>query len=296
MSELKAGDPAPDFDTVDQNGEPVSLKGLRGKRVVIYFYPKDNTPGCTAQACALPRQLSADRGDERGGAGRQPGQRQVAPGLPAKYELPFPLLIDTDHKIAEAFGVWQEKSMYGRKYMGILRSHFVIDEQGKLVDVQYNVKSTESAAKAVAEPQLSERAAITNAASDRKRRTLAQIKVGDQAPDFETVDDQNKQGEAERSARQARGALLLPQGRHARLHAPGLRLPRQLQQRRGEERGRAGRQPGRRGVAPGVQERSSACRSRCWSTPTTRSPRRTASGASASGTATSSWASSAAPS
>jgi peroxiredoxin Q/BCP len=150
VSELKAGDPAPDIETVNQNGDQVSLKGLRGKRVVIYFYPKDNTPGCTAQACAFRDAYPQIEAANAVVLGVSPDGAKSHQNFRSKYELPFPLLIDQDHKIAEAFGVWQEKSMYGRKYMGILRSHFVIDEQGKLVDVQYGVKSTQSAAKAVA--------------------------------------------------------------------------------------------------------------------------------------------------
>ena len=150
MSELKVGDAAPDFETVDQNGEPVSLKALRGQRVVIYFYPKDNTTGCTAQACAFRDSYPQIEGANAVVLGVSPDSAKSHQGFRAKYELPFPLLIDQDHKIAEAFDVWREKSMYGRKYMGILRSHFVIDEQGKIADAQYNVKSTESASKAVA--------------------------------------------------------------------------------------------------------------------------------------------------
>jgi peroxiredoxin Q/BCP len=150
MTELKTGDPAPDFETVNENGEEVSLKALRGKRVVLYFYPKDNTSGCTAQACAFRDSYPRIEGANAVVLGVSPDSAKSHQGFKSKFELPFPLLIDQDHAIAEKYGVWREKSMYGRKYMGILRSHFVIDEQGKLVDVQYNVKATESAAKAVA--------------------------------------------------------------------------------------------------------------------------------------------------
>ena len=150
MSELKTGDPAPDFETVNENGEPVSLKGLRGKRVVLYFYPKDNTTGCTAQACAFRDAYPEIEDRNAVVLGVSPDSARSHQGFRSKYQLPFPLLLDPDHKIAEAYDVWREKSMYGRKYMGILRSHFVIDEQGKLADVQYNVKANESAKKAVA--------------------------------------------------------------------------------------------------------------------------------------------------
>jgi peroxiredoxin Q/BCP len=150
VSELKAGDPAPDFETVNENGEKVSLKALRGKRVVLYFYPKDNTSGCTAQACAFRDAYPQIEGKNAVVLGVSPDSAKSHVSFKTKYELPFPLLIDQDHQIAEAYGVWREKSMYGRKYMGILRSHFVIDEQGKLADVQYNVKATDSAPKALA--------------------------------------------------------------------------------------------------------------------------------------------------
>jgi peroxiredoxin Q/BCP len=150
MAELKPGQQAPDLETVNENGEEVSLKALRGKRVVLYFYPKDNTSGCTAQACAFRDSYPRIEGANAVVLGVSPDSAKSHQGFKSKFELPFPLLIDQDHAIAEKYGVWREKSMYGRKYMGILRSHFVIDEQGKLVDVQYNVKATESAAKAVA--------------------------------------------------------------------------------------------------------------------------------------------------
>ncbi len=150
MSEVKVGDQALDFETVNEAGETVSLKQLRGKRVVLYFYPKDNTTGCTAQACAFRDSYAQIEDANAVVLGVSPDSAKSHQNFKAKYELPFPLLIDQDHGLAEAYGVWREKSMYGRKYMGILRSHFVIDEQGKLIDVQYNVKATDSAPKAVA--------------------------------------------------------------------------------------------------------------------------------------------------
>ena len=150
MAELKPGQQAPDFETVNENGEAVSLKALRGKRVVLYFYPKDNTSGCTMQACAFRDSYPRIEGANAVVLGVSPDSAKSHQGFKSKFELPFPLLIDQDHAIAEKYGVWREKSMYGRKYMGILRSHFVIDEQGKLLDVQYNVKASESATKAIA--------------------------------------------------------------------------------------------------------------------------------------------------
>jgi peroxiredoxin Q/BCP len=150
MAELKAGDTAPDFETVNENGDEVRLKGLRGKRVVLYFYPKDNTTGCTAQACAFRDSYPQIEDANAVVLGVSPDSAKSHQSFKSKFELPFPLLIDQDHAIAEKYDVWREKSMYGRKYMGILRSHFVIDEHGKLVDVQYNVKASDSAPKAVA--------------------------------------------------------------------------------------------------------------------------------------------------
>jgi peroxiredoxin Q/BCP len=150
MTELKAGDPAPDFETQDENGNAVSLKALRGKRVVLYFYPKDNTTGCTAQACAFRDAYPQTEDKNAVVLGVSPDSARSHQGFKSKYQLPFPLLLDPDHSIADAYGVWREKSMYGRKYMGILRSHFVIDEQGKLADVSYNVKASDSAKQALA--------------------------------------------------------------------------------------------------------------------------------------------------
>jgi peroxiredoxin Q/BCP len=146
MAELKVGDEAPEFETVNDKGEKVKLSDYRGKRVVLYFYPKDNTSGCTAQACSF-RDAYPDVEDKNAVVlGVSPDSVKSHQGFKAKHDLPFPLLVDSDHAVAEAYDVWREKSMYGRKYMGILRSHFVIDEQGKIVDAQYNVKATASAA------------------------------------------------------------------------------------------------------------------------------------------------------
>jgi thioredoxin-dependent peroxiredoxin len=149
MPELKAGDPAPDFETVDETGQEVSLKDLRGRRVVLYFYPKDNTTGCTAQACAFRDNFPQIEARNAVVMGISPDTAKSHQGFKSKHSLPFPLLLDPDHEIAQAYDVWREKSMYGRKYMGILRSHFVIDEQGKIIDAQYNVKASDSAPKAL---------------------------------------------------------------------------------------------------------------------------------------------------
>lgn len=127
---LQTGDKAPDFEEKDQNGNLVRLSDYNGKKVVLYFYPKDDTPGCTAQACNL-RDNSAEL-TEKGYAviGVSTDDENSHEKFVQKYGLPFRLLADTDKKIVEAYGVWQEKSMYGRKYMGTMRYTFVIDEEG----------------------------------------------------------------------------------------------------------------------------------------------------------------------
>jgi thioredoxin-dependent peroxiredoxin len=149
MTELKPGDPAPDFETTNDAAEKVKLSDLRGKRVVLYFYPKDNTTGCTQQACGFRDSYHEIEAQNAVVLGVSPDSARSHQGFRSKYALPFPLLVDWDHSIAEKYGVWREKSMYGRKYMGVLRSHFVIDEQGKIVDAQYNVKASESASRAM---------------------------------------------------------------------------------------------------------------------------------------------------
>lgn len=137
---LEPGDKAPDFTAETDGGESVSLKDFRGKKVVLYFYPKDNTPGCTTEACDF--RDHAKELDDRNAVvlGVSPDSVKSHDKFKAKFELPFPLVSDPDHAIAEAYGVWQEKSMYGKKYMGIVRSTFLIDEKGKISDVWEKVK------------------------------------------------------------------------------------------------------------------------------------------------------------
>jgi peroxiredoxin Q/BCP len=134
---LKIGDRAPDFALRDQTEKVIKLSAYKGRRVLLYFYPKADTPGCTAQACGL-RDILGEIGDT--------GVLGISPDAPAKqakfdqkYGLGFPLLADEDHGVAEAYGVWAEKSMYGRTYMGIVRSAFLVDEKGKLADVWYKI-------------------------------------------------------------------------------------------------------------------------------------------------------------
>jgi len=134
------GETAPDFTLTSDAGEQVSLSELRGKPVVLYFYPKDDTPGCTTQACGI---RDAYGEFERAGAvvlGVSPDDERSHVKFRDKYELPFPLLADTDHEVAERYGVWGEKKFAGRTYMGVSRSTFVIDGDGTVKKVIPNVK------------------------------------------------------------------------------------------------------------------------------------------------------------
>jgi peroxiredoxin Q/BCP len=134
---------APDFRLPDQHGDPVSLSALRGKTVVLYFYPKADTPGCTTQACGV-RDHRADY--EGAGAvvlGVSPDPVKRISKFAEKHALAFPLLADEDHAVAEAYGVWVEKSMYGRKYMGVERTTFVIGPDGAIREVFRRVKPGE---------------------------------------------------------------------------------------------------------------------------------------------------------
>jgi peroxiredoxin Q/BCP len=150
MSELKIGDVAPTFTLPADNGESVSLADLRGKRVVLYFYPKDDTSGCTTQACGFRDAYPQIEEKNAVVLGVSPDGIKSHQKFRTKYDLPFILLADEEHSVAEAYGVWQEKSMYGKSYMGIVRSHFVIDEQGKIADMQIKVKPEESVTQALA--------------------------------------------------------------------------------------------------------------------------------------------------
>jgi peroxiredoxin Q/BCP len=127
---IDTGAPAPDFELPDQDGKPVTLSGLRGRRVVLYFYPKADTPGCTTQACGI-RDHRADY-DAAGAVvlGVSPDPVGRVKRFHDKFDMGFTLLADTDHRVAEAYGVWAEKSMYGRTYMGNQRATFIIDEEG----------------------------------------------------------------------------------------------------------------------------------------------------------------------
>ena len=124
------GKPAPAFTLLNQDGEKTSLEDFRGRKVLVYFYPRADTPGCTQQSCGL-RDVSDQIGDTAI-IGISPDKPTAQKKFDTKYGLGFPLLADDDHAVAEAFGAWGEKSMYGKKYMGIVRSAFLIDETGKV--------------------------------------------------------------------------------------------------------------------------------------------------------------------
>jgi len=134
---LKPGDKAPAFSLPDQHGNTVKLSAFKGRKLLVFWYPKADTPGCTQQSCGM-RDILGDIGDTAV-LGISPDKPAKQLKFDEKYGLGFPLLADEDHAVAEAYGVWTEKSMYGRKYMGILRSAFLIDEKGKIAEAWYKV-------------------------------------------------------------------------------------------------------------------------------------------------------------
>jgi peroxiredoxin Q/BCP len=140
----KIGEPAPDFEALTDTGETVKLSDFRGRRVVLYFYPKDDTSGCTKQACGFRDSYPVIEEQNAIVLGVSPDGVTSHQKFKTKYDLPFTLLVDEEHTIAELYGVWGEKSMYGRKYMGIIRSHFVIDEAGKIADARVKVSPDDS--------------------------------------------------------------------------------------------------------------------------------------------------------
>lgn len=137
MAELKEGDKAPQFTANDQNGKQVSLGDFEGKTVVLYFYPKDDTPGCTAEACSFRDNYQSLKQEGFEIIGVSTDDEKSHTKFVSKYQLPFTLIADNDKQIVEAYGVWGEKSMYGKKYMGTTRKSFIIDSQGvikKIID------------------------------------------------------------------------------------------------------------------------------------------------------------------
>ncbi len=141
MTHLSEGDKAPDFSTIDQNGNPVKLEDFKGKKVVLYFYPRDNTPGCTAEACNLRDNYDALKKQGFEILGISPDSEASHKKFGTKHDLPFALLSDPDKEIMNAYGVWGEKKMYGKTYEGVHRTTFIIDEEGAIEKVFKKVKT-----------------------------------------------------------------------------------------------------------------------------------------------------------
>jgi len=138
---LQHGDKAPTFSLLDDAGTTVNLEDLRGQRVVLYFYPKDDTPGCTVEACDFRDNWRAVQDAGVMVLGVSPDGPESHQAFKEKFDLPFPLLADEDHAVAEAYGAWGEKSNYGRTYTGLIRSTFIIDPEGSIQQVFANVKA-----------------------------------------------------------------------------------------------------------------------------------------------------------
>lgn len=135
MAELKEGAAAPDFTAKDQNGNDFTLSSLRGKEVILYFYPKDDTPGCTAEACSFRDNYQSLLNEGFEVVGVSTDDEKSHQKFINKYQLPFTLISDTDKQIVESYGVWVEKNMYGKKYMGTARKTFILDKEGKIKKV-----------------------------------------------------------------------------------------------------------------------------------------------------------------
>ncbi len=149
MPRLEKGAQAPDFELQDQNANRVRLADYRGKKLLLYFYPRADTPGCTKQACSIRDSRAKLREAGIAFVGISPDTPDKQKKFDKKYSLDFPLLADTEHRIAEAYGAWGEKSMYGIKKLGIIRSSFLIDEGGKILDRWYGVKPLDTVPKAL---------------------------------------------------------------------------------------------------------------------------------------------------
>ncbi len=145
MGTLKVGAKAPAFKGKDQNGNTISLGDFKGKKLILFFYPKDNTPGCTAEACSLRDNYSALQKNGFELLGVSVDDEKSHQKFITKHSLPFPLLADSDQKVVNAYGLWVEKSMYGRKYMGTARTTVIIDEAGKIAHIIEKVDTKDHA-------------------------------------------------------------------------------------------------------------------------------------------------------
>jgi len=140
MVELKIGDNAPSFSLKDQEGKTVSLADFKGRKLLVYFYPKADTPGCTKQACSIRDAATQFAAHDVAAVGISPDTPASQKKFDGKYHLGFALLSDPEHKVAQAYGAWGKKSMYGKICEGIIRSSFLVDEKGKIMQVSYKVK------------------------------------------------------------------------------------------------------------------------------------------------------------
>ncbi|NQV32218.1 MAG: thioredoxin-dependent thiol peroxidase [Phycisphaeraceae bacterium] len=148
MALLKTGDKAPTFELLDQNNNKVNSSDFSGQKLLIYFYPKANTPGCTTQSCSVRDAIEDLSGLNIAAVGISPDSPDKQLKFDEKFTLGFPLLSDPDHEVAEAYGAWGEKTNYGKTYMGIIRSSFLVDEEGKIAQVAYRVKPGDTVPKA----------------------------------------------------------------------------------------------------------------------------------------------------
>ncbi len=155
MAKLKPGDQAPDFALADQNGQTVRLSDYRGEKLLLYFYPRADTPGCTRQACSVRDHRQELKKLQVAAVGVSPDPPEKQKKFDLKYDLGFPLLADTGHRAAEAYGVWGEKSRNGKTYLGITRSSFLIDEQGKVIRAWYQVSPEDTVPQAEAALEVS---------------------------------------------------------------------------------------------------------------------------------------------
>ncbi len=150
MALLGSGDEAPGFELLDQSGTTVKLADYRGRKLLLYFYPKADTPGCTTQSCAVRDAREDLSGLGVDAVGISPDKPKKQQAFDEKFGLGFPLLSDPDHAVADAYGAWGERSMYGKTYMGIIRSAFLIDEDGRITQAWYEVKPGDTVPNALA--------------------------------------------------------------------------------------------------------------------------------------------------
>jgi len=150
MTHLKPGDKAPNFSLPNQNGETLSLKDFKGKKLVLFFYPKDNTPGCTAEACDLRDNFDTLKKQGYTLLGISPDSEKKHQNFIKKFDLPFSLLADTKQEMLQAYGCWGQKKFMGKEYIGVHRTTFLIDEKGKISEVITKVKTKEHAAQILA--------------------------------------------------------------------------------------------------------------------------------------------------